>query len=127
MLIYREVFSMLSTNFYHYPFSQRTDAFFGGRSPFLKRLPLTLDLSFQPGLGNENRFVDQFSNEIRRLNLRESKLARQLAKAQKEKLTEAQQQELALEQGQIEISKKYLNMILSAIQQSMQTITANFR
>lgn len=119
---------MLSTNFYRHPFAdQGSSAFFGSKSPLFQRLPLTMDLSFSTGSGGSNRFVDKFSNEITSLTLRESMLAKKLAKAQKKELTREQEEALSYEHAQIESSKKYLNIILSAIQQSMQNITANFR
>lgn len=119
---------MLSTNFYRYPMAENgNSAFFGGRGPLFQRLPLTMEHSLTAGMGQSNRLVDTFSNEINSLTLRESMLAKKLAQAQKDGLSQEQEAELAFEQAHIESSKKYLNIILSAIQQSMQNITANFR
>lgn len=102
----------------------------GSSAYALGKTSLPLLVKAAPSFGYpsaRNDFLDKFSNEINRLNSKERTLALKLSKAQRKPLSDEQKRQLLAEQKLIEQGQKYLSIIVQAMQQSMQSIAANFR
>lgn len=120
---------MIKTNFYG-DFSSFGigGGAWAGRNGGQGRPPLYLGTSNRPlSTPQSGRFIDTFSNEIRTLNKRQLLLDAKIAKSEKEEPSEEQKIAMKQEYTLIENGRKYLSLIAQAMQQSMQSIVANFR
>lgn len=76
---------------------------------------------------SSHSFLDKFSNEIDYLTRSELSLAKKIAQAKKNPPAPNEEDLLNIEAKKIEQKKSFLTFIFNTMQQSMASITANFR